>query len=86
MNMKKNTLLWLLAYVGIGYGVYYLLSKKKRDANIIVNSGLINADLNWLLNREAGYLSAWAKAIRNNGIEFTYQGKTYLTKGGRVKK
>ena len=84
--MKNKTIFWLLAYVGVGYGAYYFLTKKKRDANTISKSGKVKAEMSWLLSTDSGYLSAWARAIRKKNPEFEYKGKTYLTNGGRVKK
>jgi hypothetical protein len=84
--MKMKTFYWIAAYVVVGYGAYYLLTKHQRDIKLINAQGLRTPNEAFLKSADKGYISAWAKAIRNNSAEFFYKGATYLTNGGRVKK
>ena len=84
--MKMKTLYWVAAYAIVGYGAYYLLTKHKRDILLVNSKGLRTPNESFLKSADKGFVSAWAKAIRDNRSEFFYNGATYLTNGGRVKK
>lgn len=82
----NKTLGWVLAYGLIGYGAYYLLTKKKRDAKAIAFSGNTTGSIEKLMTFDSAFLSAWAAAAKKNEAQFTYQGKVFVTKGGTAKK
>lgn len=82
----NKTVGWILVYGLVGYGAYYLLTKKKRDAKMIAFSGNTTGSVERLMTFDAGYLAAWAGAVKRKDAQFTYQNKLYLTKGGAAKK
>lgn len=81
-----KTFYWIAAYVVVGYGAYYLLTKHQRDVKLVTEKGLTVPNEAFVRGLEKPFVSAWAKAIRNNRSEFFFEGATYFTKGGRVKK
>lgn len=82
----NKTLGWVLVYGLIGYGAYYLITKKKRDAKTIAFSGNTTGSIDKLMTFDAAFLSAWAAAVKRKDAQFTYQNKLYVTKGGSAKK
>jgi hypothetical protein len=81
MNMKT------LIYVGI-YGVaafgIYLAAKNNVVSKRLKSIALIN-DAKYK-GFEDAFLKEWGKASKSGSAEFTYKGKTYITKGGSAKK
>ena len=82
----NKTIAWILVYGAVGYGAYYLLTKKKRDAKTIAFSGSTKGSVEKLMTFDRGYLAAWAKAAKNKQPEFTYNNTVYVTQGGATKK
>ena len=84
--MKNGkALIYVAAYAIVGYGVYYYFFSKKRVAKIIADSGNYNLGVDELMNFDTPYLKAWSKAIKNAQESFVLDGKTYNTKGGKIK-
>ena len=77
----------MLMYVGI-YGVaayfIYAMSKNNFVSKRLKSIALIN-DAKYK-GFEDAFLKEWGKASKSGSAEFTYKGKTYLTKGGTAKK
>ena len=53
---------------------------------MIAFSGNTTGSVERLMTFDAGYLAAWAGAVKRKDAQFTYQNKLYLTKGGAAKK
>ena len=94
--MKKNTVL----YIGIvAVAVYLLMFKKKKSVvggdpvvvrdyalEIIKKGNSIATYQKIVTTFSQDFLKNWADASLNGAETFMYQGKTYLTKGGRAKR
>jgi hypothetical protein len=81
--MNTKTIVWVGVYGVVAYGIYYMVKNihvTPREKNIITIFGSNYSGF------EDGYLKAWAKAKKSNALDFTYNGKVYLTEGGKVKK
>lgn len=83
----NNNVKGILAVVGVGAivaGILYMTKNKKRHyAKVIVKlAGSSNfADI---LTFEEPFLKAWSIALSKGEKTFSYQGKSYNTKGGRA--
>jgi hypothetical protein len=84
--MNKKTLFWIGIYAIAAYGGYYYLTKRRRDTKTIVESGNTAATMKFFADKDKGYISEWAKAIRKGYDVFSYKGKIYNTKGGTAKR
>lgn len=87
---SKNISYFLLglAAVGIGYYVYqnkFNKTKLKQSYIDAITSAGNSQYPAVLATYDFGYLKAWAEATQRGEITFNYQGKTYVTKGGRAK-
>lgn len=83
--MQNNTLKWVLLYAAAGVGVYYYLTHNKRHyAEVVLKLGGAGGGLKALLSYDSGYVKAWAKAIKAGNNTFSYNGKTFHTKGGKA--
>jgi hypothetical protein len=81
--MNTKTIVWVGVYGVVAYGIYYMVKNMHvtpREKNIITIFGSNYKGF------EDNFLKEWAKAKRRNASEFTYNGKVYLTEGGRAKK
>ena len=84
--MDKKTIIWVLAFCGIGYGAYwYMKNTKKAYATIIVKGGA-SAGYETLLTFDKPYLKAWSIAVKSKQPTFMYNGLTMNTQGGATKK
>jgi hypothetical protein len=80
--------------VGIVIALGYLVYKKfgKPDSRkVLINylNATFGADskhTDFINNAEKGYVESWSNALMNGKDTFEYNGKTYNTKGGIVKK
>lgn len=89
MNAKK--ILIGVAITGIiTTGIWILVKygnpqKRKADmAQFIVANGF-HHDISFLLTAQDDYIKAWYKAAKAGEQTFAFNGKTYLTAGGKVK-
>jgi hypothetical protein len=81
--MNTKTIVWIGVYGVVAYGIYYVVKNMyvtPREKNIVTIFGSSYSSF------DDGYLKEWAKAKKSNASEFTYNGKVYLTVGGRAKK
>jgi hypothetical protein len=84
--MDKKTIIWVLAFGGIGYGAYwYMKNTKKAYATIIVRGGASNG-YETLLTFDKPYLKAWSIAVKSKQPTFMYNGLLMNTQGGATKK
>lgn len=84
----NKTLKGILAVAIVGGLVYlaYTQSKGKTGKYITIITGTGNAEnAQLLLTFDEKFLKEWAKASKRGMPTFEYQGKTYKTKGGKVK-
>lgn len=92
--MKLKTK-YLVPVIAIAVVAYYLYSRKNNNpsaseptkadyANTIVGTGNASS-FAALMNFDEEYIKAWALAARAGQLTFVYGGKTYNTKGGKVK-
>lgn len=84
----NKTLKGILAVAIVGGLVYlaYTQSKGKTGKYITIITGTGNAqNAQLLLTFDEKFLKEWAKASKRGMPTFEYQGKTYKTKGGKVK-
>lgn len=90
LNSKK-----LVPVIAIAVVAYYLYWRKKNktsaseptkidNATLIVSTGN-STSFPALMNLDEAYIGTWAAAIRASQPTFIYGGKTYNTKGGKVK-
>lgn len=83
---NKKAILLIIVLVG----AYYLLASKKplssNDyAKIIVSRGMAGT-IDDIIDFDLGFLKVWAAAVKANNLTFDYNGKTYMTQGGRAKR
>ena len=84
--MDKKTIIWVLAFGGIGYGAYwYMKNTKKAYATIIVRGGASNG-YETLLTFDKPYLKAWSIAVKSKQPTIMYNGLLMNTQGGATKK
>lgn len=81
--MNTKTLMYVGVYAVAAYLVYGMV-KNNYVSKRLKSIALIN-DLKYK-GFEDAFLKEWAKSSKLNKAEFTYNGKTYLTKGGTAKK
>ena len=84
--MKKSTLIWIGVYALVGYTAYAMFFSKKSFAKKIIDTGASTGTVESLMNFEMGFLRAWAKSASGKENSFTYNGKSFYTKGGRAVK
>lgn len=84
--MNKKTILWIGVYAAVAYGAYYMFFSKTKYAKQIIQFGNSEGSLDTLKSFDIGFLRSWANASKNNEKTFTYQGKSYNTKGGKAVK
>lgn len=84
--MKKSTLIWIGVYALVGYAAYSMFFSKKSFAKKIIDTGASTGTVESLMNFEMGFLRAWAKSASGKENSFTYNGKSFYTKGGRAVK
>lgn len=84
--MKKNTILWVGLYVVVAYGAYAMFFSKDAYAKAIIKAGKYGGSVQDLKSFGMNFLRPWARAAKNNQETFTFEGKTYNTNGGRVKR
>jgi len=83
IKMNQKTLVWVAILGGAGYGIWWMVKNMHvtpREKNILTIFGG-NFD-----GFQDEFLKAWAGAKKANSPEFTFNGKVYLTDGGRAKK
>lgn len=84
MNKNLKGLLAILLVGGVAYLAYTkLYNKKNRFAKMIIKSENAS-NMATLITFDEGFLKEWAKASRKQLPTFSYQGKTYNTKGGKA--
>jgi hypothetical protein len=81
--MDKKMLMYVGVY-GVAAFVIYVVAKNNYVSKRLKNIALIN-DAKYKGFDDA-YLKEWGKASKSGAAEFTYKGKTYITKGGTAKK
>ena len=81
--MNTKTLMYVGIYGVVAYGVY-VAAKNNLVSKRLKSIALIN-DAKYK-GFEDAFLKEWGKASKSGSAEFTYKGKTYLTKGGTAKK
>ena len=84
--MTKKTAIWIGVYALIGYGAYYLFFSKMANVKKIIRNGASTGTVDQLMQFEAGFLREWAKAASQKMNSFLYNGKSFMTKGGRATK
>ena len=84
--MKTKTLVWIGVYAVVAYGAYYMFFSKQAYAKKIKDAGKYGGSIDDLKSFGMNFLRPWAKAAKDNQPTFTFEGKTYNTQGGRVKK
>jgi hypothetical protein len=88
MNKNIKGALVVLVIVGVGYFYY----KKALDPRAIVikrldsDFGVSYGHKTFVDSADKEYIKNWAKAIKVGAETFTYNGKTYWTKGGSTSK
>jgi hypothetical protein len=85
--MNNRTLLYIGIYAVVGYGAYYMFFSKDAYVKTIRktnNYGGSEQELKDLVGKN--FLKQWAKAAKNNVPTFEFEGKTYNTKGGKIKR
>lgn len=83
--MKKKLFIgFVLVIVGILIWYFFIKIDKKKAAKII-QSANVTRNLSAILELDEDYLISWATAIKAPSIEFTHNGKTYITTTGKEK-
>lgn len=86
MNKNVKGLIAVLVVGTIGYFTYMkAYGNKHKFAKAIIKAGNFS-DMASLHTFGEGYLKEWAKASKNGLPTFSYQGKTYNSKGGKATK
>jgi hypothetical protein len=86
--MKKDVIIKLGVGVALAFVAYQLFfaKGKKFYAQYLVNKAFYKSGLDNLLDLGGEeFLKAWYEAAKINAPEFTLNGKTYITQGGKAK-
>lgn len=92
--MKKEMIFQVVALaiiVGGGYVIYKRIKTNTTNAESISNVDTIidagkHSNRNFIETFQPEFLSAWAKAIKENKATFVFNGKTINTQGGSTVK
>lgn len=85
MNKNLKGAIVVLLVGGLAYFYY----KKANDPRALVvkqldaDFGVDSQHGSFVYNADINYIKAWASAIKSGASTFTYNGKTYNTKGGK---
>lgn len=86
MSATMKTVIALVLTGGAIYATYhYLVKPKENKLAYLWENGFSSGPAVALRHFETGFVSAWYDAAKANNQTFDYQGKTYMTKGGRAK-
>jgi len=91
--MKNSNIIFISVLI-LAFGGYYAYKKlqdskkisKKEAILIIVGNGFHKNENNFLETFEENFLFEWIKAIKDGKSTFIYNGKNYLTNGGKLSK
>jgi hypothetical protein len=86
IKMNQKTLVWVAILGGGAYVAYMILFQKKIYAQAIINAGNYSASLNKLMEFDKPFLKPWANASKLGNPTFMFDGKEYITNGGRAKR
>lgn len=94
MTQKTKGIIAVSVVALIAVSAYFLLKKKDpavqdKIHEILSLGGIKVIDattLNKMNTFEVGYLDAWLQGLKNKAQTFVYNGKTYLTTGGKAAK
>lgn len=81
--MNQKTLVWAVVIGGAGYGIWWMVKNMHVTPR---EKSILNIVAQKYDGFEQGFLKAWGDAVKSNQSEFTYNGKVYLSEGGRAKK
>lgn len=83
--MNKKTFFYIALYAAAAYGGWYLYNNtKKAYARTILKEGMAGGGEAALLAFGKNYLKPWAMAAKAKQPTFTFEGKVYNTKGGKL--
>lgn len=83
MQKGTKTIVWVGGIAVAAYAVWYMI--KNMHVSPRQKSIAIVAEKNYL-GFEDAFLKEWSKAVKSGQPEFTYNGKVYISDGGRAKK
>jgi hypothetical protein len=87
MNKNIKGIIAVLVIGGLGYFAYKKLGKPK-SVDVVSNylDSIFGGDSKEKVSKfDKGYVDNWSEAIMNGSQTFEYNGKTYITKGGKQK-
>jgi hypothetical protein len=90
MNKNLKGVLVVVVVLGVGYFAYkkFLKPDNKKVVTKYLDAtyGVDEKHKTFVNNADKGYIDTWANAINKGSNTFDYDGKTFFTKGGTVKK
>jgi len=88
--MNKNVFTSVLVVGGL-LAVYFFVVKpkklnKSKAIDLIIQKGYFTSGRSNLESFDETYILAWGKAAQTGSENFTHEGKTYNTQGGKIVK
>jgi hypothetical protein len=85
--MNKNSLITSVVVIGGLTALYFAFihKGKKWAIKTIIETGNYSLGKDGLSGFDTPYLKAWGLSAKQGNPTFFYQGKEYVTKGGRIK-
>ena len=82
--MNRNSIIWIVAIGGIGFGAYYYMTSTKQAYAKFIVKEKKHATLADVLTFDKSYLKSWTKAIKAKQDSFKHNGDSYNTQGGMI--
>lgn len=76
-------MMWVGGLAVVGVAAWILMNNKQSYAKAIVKNGG-SANYYGLLRFDKAFLKEWAKAAKLGASTFIYEGKVFVTAGGKV--
>ena len=83
MQKGTNTFIWIGGIALAGYAVWYMIKNMHLTPR---QKSILNIEENSYLGFEDAFLKAWGNAVKLGSSEFTYNGKIYMSDGGKAKR
>lgn len=87
MSKDMKGIIVVLVVAGIGYIAYKKFLKPDSRKVVIkyLDASFGGSHSEGVKSMEKGYVDSWSKAIMSGSTTFNYNGKTYVTMGGKIK-
>lgn len=83
MQKGTKTIVWVGGIAVAAYAVWYMIKNMHVSPR---QKSILNIEEKTYVGFEDAFLKAWGNAVKAGSPEFTYNGKVYISEGGRAKK